>query len=48
MTASMKVNAGMRLQIDEERTGELYSIPLNPHIFAKNLHFKKRKKEMGA
>lgn len=33
----MKVNAGVRVPIAEDRVGELYSIPLNPQILAKKL-----------
>ena len=37
MTANMKVNAGVRLLTAEERAGELYSIPLYPHMLDENL-----------
>lgn len=39
--ASTKVKAGVRLLIAEDIVGELYSIPLNPNIWAENLQLER-------
>lgn len=43
--ASPKVKAGVRLLMAEASVGELYSIPLYPHICAPNLTPKNKTKQ---